>query len=113
TPGPVSRRTHRRTSPSRQKDLGIRRTGDALDVIGNARDQRRLEVVAVTALILDVCYTLLGKAFRSRCTEWMEQEASANPDREILGAIEAVDPLGMAPLGRVGHRGSEIGRAHV
>src|SRR5690606_21180545 len=93
--------------PSRQKDLGIRRTGDTLDVIGYARDQRRLEVVAVTALILDVCYTLLGKAFRSRCTEWMKQEASANPDREILVAIEAVDTLCVIPLSRIGHRRSD------
>src|SRR5690606_30705974 len=93
--------------PSRQKALGIRRTGGAHDGIGYARDQRRLEVVAVTALILDVCYTRLGKAFPSRCTEWMKQEASANPDREILVAIEAVDTLWVIPLSRIGHRRSD------
>src|SRR5690606_22022967 len=93
--------------PSRQKDLGIRRTGDTLDVIGYARDKRRLGRIAVPALILDVCHTLLGKAFRSRCPEWVEQEASANPDREILGAIEAVDALGVIPLCRIGHRRSD------
>src|SRR5690606_20679701 len=79
----------------------------SLNVIRNALQERRPEVVAVPAGILDVRHALLREALGAGRAEGMEQEASANPDRPILRAVEAMDALWMPPFRRVGHRGSD------